>query len=34
MTGYNKVFLDIAPIIYFLNNDVNLQLEPNIKILK
>lgn len=23
MTGYNKVFLDTAPIIYFLDNDVN-----------
>ncbi|XCP84828.1 type II toxin-antitoxin system VapC family toxin [Roseburia hominis] len=23
MTGYNKVFLDTTPIIYFLDNDVN-----------
>ena len=23
MKGYNKVFLDTAPIIYFLDNDVN-----------
>lgn len=23
MTGYKKVFLDTAPIIYFLDNDVN-----------
>ena len=23
MTGYSKVFLDTAPIIYFLDNDVN-----------
>ena len=23
MTGYRKVFLDTAPIIYFLDNDVN-----------
>lgn len=23
MTGYNKVFLDTAPIIYFLDDDVN-----------
>lgn len=23
MTGYNKVFLDTTPIIYFLDNDIN-----------
>ena len=23
MTGYNKVFLDTAPLIYFLDDDVN-----------
>ena len=23
MTGYNKVFLDTTPIIYFLDEDVN-----------
>lgn len=23
MTGYNKVFLDTAPVIYFLDDDAN-----------
>ena len=24
MTGYNKVFLDTTPLIYFLDSDINL----------